>query len=82
MVVAPKTVRPGLPYAVSVNILKSDETDHIVRLVLANLETNFIVRPKFRVEIRTNQNDTVAAKVVNNVKTGKLCICILLSIII
>ncbi|CAJ0576072.1 unnamed protein product, partial [Mesorhabditis spiculigera] len=32
MVVAPKVVRPGLPYAVSVNILKSQETDHIVRV--------------------------------------------------
>uniref|UniRef100_A0A914CMS6 TEP1-F n=1 Tax=Acrobeloides nanus TaxID=290746 RepID=A0A914CMS6_9BILA len=53
MVVAPKVVRPGLPYAVSVNILKSQESDHIVR-----------------VEIRTSQNETVGAKVVNNIKTG------------
>ena len=55
MVVAPKVVRPGLPYAVSVNILKSQESDHIVR-----------------VEIRTSQNETVGAKVVNNIKTGKI----------
>ncbi|VDN51945.1 unnamed protein product [Dracunculus medinensis] len=53
LVIAPKVVRPGLPYAVSVNILKSAESDHIVR-----------------VEIRTEQNDTIGAKVVNNVKTG------------
>ncbi|VBB29465.1 unnamed protein product, partial [Acanthocheilonema viteae] len=53
LVIAPKVVRPSLPYAVSVNILKSSETDHIVR-----------------VEIRTAQNDTVGARVVNNVKTG------------
>lgn len=53
MVVAPKVVRPGLPYAVSVNILNSTETEHIVR-----------------VEIRNAQNDTIGAKVVNNVKTG------------
>lgn len=26
MVVAPKTIRPGLPYAVSVNILKSEDS--------------------------------------------------------
>lgn len=51
--VAPKVVRPSLPYAVSVNVLKSAESDHIVR-----------------VEIRTSQNDTVGARVVNNVKTG------------
>lgn len=51
--IAPKVVRPSLPYAVSVNILKSSEVDHIVR-----------------VEIRTAQNDTVGARVVNNVKTG------------
>ncbi|CAJ0956774.1 unnamed protein product, partial [Mesorhabditis belari] len=53
MVVAPKTVRPGLPYAVSVNILKSQEQDHIVR-----------------VEIRTDKNDTIGAKVVNSVQSG------------
>uniref|UniRef100_A0A1I7WS05 A2M_N_2 domain-containing protein n=1 Tax=Heterorhabditis bacteriophora TaxID=37862 RepID=A0A1I7WS05_HETBA len=53
LVVAPAVVRPGLPYAVSVNILKSKEEEHIVRI-----------------EIRTEQNDTVAAKVVNNVKQG------------
>ncbi|MCP9264379.1 Antigen-like protein [Dirofilaria immitis] len=53
LVIAPKVVRPSLPYAVSVNILKSPETDHIVR-----------------VEIRTTQNDTVGARVVNTVKTG------------
>ncbi|VDM12097.1 unnamed protein product [Wuchereria bancrofti] len=53
LVIAPKVVRPGLPYAVSVNVLKSPETDHIVRI-----------------EIRTTQNDTVGARVVNNVKTG------------
>lgn len=53
LVVAPAVVRPGLPYAVSVNILQSKEEDHIVRL-----------------EIRTSQNDTVAAKVVNNIKQG------------
>ncbi|VDO37121.1 unnamed protein product [Onchocerca flexuosa] len=53
LVIAPKVVRPSLPYAVSVNILKSSEADHIVR-----------------VEIRTVQNDTVGARVVNNVKTG------------
>uniref|UniRef100_A0A1I7VVT6 TEP1-F n=1 Tax=Loa loa TaxID=7209 RepID=A0A1I7VVT6_LOALO len=53
LVIAPKVVRPSLPYAVSVNVLKSSETDHIVR-----------------VEIRTAQNDTVGARVVNNVKTG------------
>ncbi|VDM92355.1 unnamed protein product, partial [Litomosoides sigmodontis] len=53
LVIAPKVVRPSLPYAVSVNILKSSEVEHIVR-----------------VEIRTAQNDTVGARVVNNVKTG------------
>uniref|UniRef100_A0A0R3RK96 TEP1-F n=1 Tax=Elaeophora elaphi TaxID=1147741 RepID=A0A0R3RK96_9BILA len=53
LVIAPKVVRPSLPYAVSVNVLKSPETDHIVR-----------------VEIRTTQNDTIGARVVNNVKTG------------
>lgn len=51
--IAPKVVRPSLPYAVSVNVLKSPETEHVVR-----------------VEIRTAQNDTVAARVVNNIKTG------------
>lgn len=54
MVVAPLAARPGLPYAVSVNLLKSTETDHIVR-----------------VEIRNSQNETVGARVVNNVKIGK-----------
>uniref|UniRef100_A0A0N5A8I3 TEP1-F n=1 Tax=Syphacia muris TaxID=451379 RepID=A0A0N5A8I3_9BILA len=53
LVLAPKVVRPGLPYAVSVNILKSQESEHIVR-----------------VEIRNSQNDTIGAKVVNNVKTN------------
>ncbi|VIO95510.1 Uncharacterized protein BM_BM11471 [Brugia malayi] len=53
LVIAPKVVRPSLPYAVSVNVLKSPESDHIVRI-----------------EIRTTQNDTVGARVVNNVKTG------------
>ncbi|MFH4975897.1 hypothetical protein AB6A40_002606 [Gnathostoma spinigerum] len=53
LVVAPSFVRPALPYAVSVNILKSTETDNIVR-----------------VEVRTSQDDTVGAKVVNGVKTG------------
>lgn len=53
MIVAPLVARPGLPYAVSVNILKSTETDHIVR-----------------VEIRNAQNETIGARVVNNVKTG------------
>lgn len=32
MVIAPKVVRAGLPYAVSVNLLKSEETEHIVRV--------------------------------------------------
>uniref|UniRef100_A0A183BVF1 TEP1-F n=1 Tax=Globodera pallida TaxID=36090 RepID=A0A183BVF1_GLOPA len=32
LVIAPKIVRPGLPYAVSVNILRSAEPDHIVRV--------------------------------------------------
>lgn len=54
MIVAPLVARPNLPYAVSVNILKSTETDHIVR-----------------VEIRNSQNETIGARVVNNVKTGK-----------
>ncbi|GMT28413.1 hypothetical protein PFISCL1PPCAC_19710 [Pristionchus fissidentatus] len=36
LVVAPKVVRPGLPYAVSVNILKSSEEDHIVRVEIRN----------------------------------------------
>lgn len=54
MVVAPLVARPNLPYAVSVNILKSSESDHIVR-----------------VEIRNSQNETIGARVVNNVKTGK-----------
>ncbi|EPB66333.1 hypothetical protein ANCCEY_14576 [Ancylostoma ceylanicum] len=53
MVVAPAVVRPGLPYAVSFNILKSPEEDHIVR-----------------VQIRTEQNDTVATRVVKNVRKG------------
>ncbi|CAJ0594163.1 unnamed protein product [Cylicocyclus nassatus] len=53
MVVAPAVVRPGLPYAVSFNILKSPEEDHIVR-----------------VQIRTEQNDTVATRVVKNVRQG------------
>ncbi|VDN03129.1 unnamed protein product [Thelazia callipaeda] len=53
LVIAPKIVRPSLPYSVSVNIMKSSESDHIVRI-----------------EIRTDQNDIVAARVVNNVKTG------------
>uniref|UniRef100_A0AC34F584 Alpha-2-macroglobulin bait region domain-containing protein n=1 Tax=Panagrolaimus sp. ES5 TaxID=591445 RepID=A0AC34F584_9BILA len=53
MVVAPSVVRPGLPYAVSVNILKSQETDHIIR-----------------VEVRTKQNETIGARVVNNVRAG------------
>ncbi|KAK0422306.1 hypothetical protein QR680_007497 [Steinernema hermaphroditum] len=54
LVVAPKVVRPGMPYAVSVNILKSPETEHIVR-----------------VEIRTGRNDTVGARVVSGVRTGR-----------
>ena len=53
IVVAPNVVRPGLPYAVSVNILKSQETDHIIR-----------------VEVRTDQNETIGARVVNNVRAG------------
>ncbi|KAE9548744.1 hypothetical protein FO519_008047, partial [Halicephalobus sp. NKZ332] len=53
IVVAPNIVRPGLPYAVSVNILKSQETDHIIR-----------------VEVRTDQNETIGARVVNNVRAG------------
>ncbi|PIO74984.1 alpha-2-macroglobulin family protein [Teladorsagia circumcincta] len=53
LVVAPAVVRPGLPYAVSFNILKSPEEDHIVR-----------------VQIRTDQNDTVATRVVKNVRQG------------
>ncbi|KHN73269.1 Antigen -like protein [Toxocara canis] len=53
LVIAPRVVRPSLPYAVSVNILKSSESEHIVR-----------------VEVRTAQNDTIGARVVNNVKTG------------
>ncbi|KAJ1347536.1 hypothetical protein KIN20_002613 [Parelaphostrongylus tenuis] len=53
MVVAPRVVRPGLPYAVSFNILKSPEEDHIVR-----------------VQIRTDQNDTIATRVVKNVRQG------------
>lgn len=53
LVIAPRVVRPSLPYAVSVNILKSSENEHIVR-----------------VEVRTAQNDTIGARVVNNVKTG------------
>ncbi|VDK47723.1 unnamed protein product [Anisakis simplex] len=53
LIIAPRIVRPNLPYAVSVNILKSSESEHIVR-----------------VEIRTTQNDTIGARVVNNVKTG------------
>ena len=36
MVVAPQVVRPGLPYAVSVNVLKSLEPDHIVRVEILN----------------------------------------------
>ncbi|KAI6203725.1 hypothetical protein M3Y94_00589600 [Aphelenchoides besseyi] len=52
LVVAPLIARPGLPYSVSVNILKSSETDHIVR-----------------VEIRNSQNETIGARVVNNVRT-------------
>lgn len=52
MVVAPKVARPGLPYSVSVNILKSTEEDHIVR-----------------VEVRNSKNETIGARVVNNVKT-------------
>jgi len=32
MVVAPKVVRPGLPYAVSVEVIKSQEMDIIVRV--------------------------------------------------
>uniref|UniRef100_A0A1I8AQM0 TEP1-F n=1 Tax=Steinernema glaseri TaxID=37863 RepID=A0A1I8AQM0_9BILA len=54
LVVAPKVVRPGMPYAVSVNILKSPEAEHIVR-----------------VEIRTGRNDTVGARVVSGVRTGR-----------
>ncbi|KAI6223646.1 hypothetical protein M3Y99_01446300 [Aphelenchoides fujianensis] len=50
--IAPSVARPGLPYAVSVNILKSSEADHIVR-----------------VEIRNSQNETIGARVVNNVRT-------------
>lgn len=53
MIVAPLVARPSLPYAVSINILKSVESDHIVR-----------------VEIRNTQNETIGARVVNNVKTG------------
>ena len=55
MVIAPKIVRSRLPYAVSVNILRSSEPDHIVR-----------------VEIRDSRNETIAARVVSNVKTGKI----------
>uniref|UniRef100_A0A915D6W0 Alpha-2-macroglobulin bait region domain-containing protein n=1 Tax=Ditylenchus dipsaci TaxID=166011 RepID=A0A915D6W0_9BILA len=36
MVVAPRVVRPGLPYAVSVNILKSTESEHVVRVEIRN----------------------------------------------
>ncbi|KAL3083600.1 hypothetical protein niasHT_036372 [Heterodera trifolii] len=53
LVIAPKIVRPGLPYAVSVNILRSAEPDHIVR-----------------VEIRDSKNETMAARVVSNFRTG------------
>uniref|UniRef100_A0A7E4ZZW4 TEP1-F n=1 Tax=Panagrellus redivivus TaxID=6233 RepID=A0A7E4ZZW4_PANRE len=53
LVVAPNVVRPGLPYAVSVNILKSQETDHIIR-----------------VEVRSKSNETIGARVVNNVRAG------------
>nr|CAD2188921.1 unnamed protein product [Meloidogyne enterolobii] len=53
LVIAPKIVRSRLPYAVSVNILRSSEPDHIVR-----------------VEIRDSRNETIAARVVSNVKTG------------
>ncbi|GMS92544.1 hypothetical protein PENTCL1PPCAC_14719, partial [Pristionchus entomophagus] len=53
LVVAPKTIRPDLPYAVSVNILKSSDEDHVVT-----------------VEIRTDENKTLAASGVDNVKQG------------
>uniref|UniRef100_A0AC34RA62 CD109 antigen n=1 Tax=Panagrolaimus sp. JU765 TaxID=591449 RepID=A0AC34RA62_9BILA len=53
LIVAPNIVRPGLPYTVSANILKSQETDHIIRI-----------------EVRNSQNETIGARVVNNVKTG------------
>jgi CD109 antigen len=36
IVVAPKTFRPGLPYAVSINILKTRHTDNIVRVEIRN----------------------------------------------
>lgn len=32
MITAPKVIRPGLPYAISVNILRSSEEKHTVRL--------------------------------------------------
>lgn len=42
MVIAPKIVRPGLPYAVSVNLLKSDETEHIVRVEIRTIRNETV----------------------------------------
>ncbi|KAI6170501.1 A2M-N-2 domain-containing protein [Aphelenchoides bicaudatus] len=42
MIVAPLVARPNLPYAVSVNILKSTETDHIVRVEIRNSQNETI----------------------------------------
>ncbi|CEF64943.1 CD109 antigen [Strongyloides ratti] len=55
LIIAPRVVRPSLPYAASVNILKSDFTDYIVRL---------------EIRTRDN-NETIAAKVVTNITPGK-----------
>uniref|UniRef100_A0A0N4Z9Y8 TEP1-F n=1 Tax=Parastrongyloides trichosuri TaxID=131310 RepID=A0A0N4Z9Y8_PARTI len=55
IIIAPKVVRPSLPYAASVNILKTDFTDYIVRLEIRTRESN----------------ETIAAKVVTNITPGK-----------
>ncbi|CAD5206260.1 unnamed protein product [Bursaphelenchus okinawaensis] len=42
LIIAPKIARPGLPYSVSVNILKSLDEDHIVRVEVRNARNETI----------------------------------------
>ena len=54
MIVAPRVVRPGLPYAVSLNLFEGVPEDNMIR-----------------VEIRNEQNETVAQVFKPNVKASK-----------
>jgi hypothetical protein len=42
LVIAPRIVRPGLPYAVSINILRNAEPDHIVRVEIRDGKNNTV----------------------------------------